>query len=490
MKIYYLCPDERKPCGGVKVEYRHVDILNRNGFDACIVHNETGFKCNWFENKTKVTCLSDINPSRDDYIVIPEMYGLEIANIFPNIKKIIFNQGVYNTFYLYSLKPDDLFTPYRSKDVVATMVVSEDSQNYLKFAFPGIKIIRSYNSIDSSIFSYSANKKKQICFMPRRNLIDARQIINILKFRNILKDFNVVEIENKTEKEVSEILKDSLIFLSLGYHEGWPLPPAEAMSCGCVVVGYSGRGGGEYFKKDFSFPVETGDIIGFAKKVEELINLYTKNPEALIEMGKKASDFMKSHYSREIEERNLINLWNKILFKEKVGNSLKKPYEKTAKKVKKRWQDFKISLLNRLLLRMPVELRYGFILDALKLLRDTGPLNSGHFELEDMKYLMKWIENDAVMKKILPDIYRTMEQENKSDGKLGYYYRFNEIISGMIDIKNVKKPRQLIDFLSDFKTKKHLLEMELSYAEFNEDISNIQEKLQQLYAVLPEGKGA
>lgn len=489
MKIYYLCPDERKPCGGVKVEYMHVDILNRNGFDAYVVHNEAGFKCNWFENKTKITYLSDINPSGDDYVVIPEIYGLEIANIFPDIKKIIFNQGVYNTFYLYSLNPDDLFTPYRSKDVIATMVVSEDSQNYLKFAFPGIKIIRSYNSIDSSVFSYSANKKKQICFMPRRNLIDAKQVINILKFRNIIRDFNVVEIENKSEKEVSEILKDSLIFLSLGYHEGWPLPPAEAMSCGCVVVGYSGRGGGEYFKKDFSFPIETGDIVGFAKKVEELINLYTKNPKTVIEMGKKASDFIKSNYSREIEERNLINLWNKILFKKKVENSLKEPYGKTAKKIKTGWQDFKVSILDRLLSRMPIKLRYGFILNALRLLGDTGSLNSGHFELEDMEYLIKWIENDAIMKKILPDIYRTMRQENKSDEKLSYYYKFNEIISEMADIKNIKNSRQLIDFLNDFKTKKHLLEMELSYAEFDEDISDIQEKLQKLYEVSLKGKG-
>ena len=37
-------------------------------------------------------------------------------------------------------------------------------------------------------------------------------------------------IENKTEKEVADIMKESAVFLSFNHKEGFGLPPAEAMS--------------------------------------------------------------------------------------------------------------------------------------------------------------------------------------------------------------------------------------------------------------------
>ena len=45
----------------------------------------------------------------------------------------------------------------------------------------------------------------------------------------------------------------------------------EAMASGCVVIGYHGRGGKEYFQRSFSYPIEAGDIVGFAKAVESVL---------------------------------------------------------------------------------------------------------------------------------------------------------------------------------------------------------------------------
>ena len=36
--IYFFCPDLPHPLGGIKQTYRHVDVLNANGFDAWIVY--------------------------------------------------------------------------------------------------------------------------------------------------------------------------------------------------------------------------------------------------------------------------------------------------------------------------------------------------------------------------------------------------------------------------------------------------------------------
>lgn len=52
--LFFLSPDDNSPVGGIKVLYRHVDILNENGFQAAIVHTKKGFRCTWFENQTRV----------------------------------------------------------------------------------------------------------------------------------------------------------------------------------------------------------------------------------------------------------------------------------------------------------------------------------------------------------------------------------------------------------------------------------------------------
>ncbi len=49
-----------------------------------------------------------------------------------------------------------------------------------------------------------------------------------------------------SREKVAEELKKSNIFLNIGYPEGFPFPPLEAMACGCIVVGYTGGGGNEF----------------------------------------------------------------------------------------------------------------------------------------------------------------------------------------------------------------------------------------------------
>ena len=88
----------------------------------------------------------------------------------------------------------------------------------------------------------------------------------------------------------------------------------EAMLCGCFVIGYHGNGGREYFKKEFSCPIESTDIFTFANKVEEVINQYKSKPSLLIEKGKQASEYIKQNYSLEKEEANILAFWKNFIF--------------------------------------------------------------------------------------------------------------------------------------------------------------------------------
>ena len=246
-------------------------------------------------------------------MVFPEIYGSRINEILPNIPKVIFNQGCYLTFNGFSINKNYPQNPYNHKDTIATIVASDDALSYMNYAFPDTKTYKITLGINHSIFNYSDKKQTQICFMPRKLMEDARQVILILKLRKNLKDWKFIPIENKNEKEVAQIMKESAFFLNFNRCEGFGLPAAEAMACGCYVIGYHGQGGKEYFKPEFSSIVESGDIIQYVNEIEKIAKIYDKSPNLILEKGKQASNFILSNYSMKMEEKSSIDVWRKIL---------------------------------------------------------------------------------------------------------------------------------------------------------------------------------
>ena len=228
--IYFFCIDDGKPAGGIRKIYRQVDVLNKHGFSAFVLHPKRGMRCDWFKNQTKIryksirpsvkkmpgityTCvlinffISMIAPvyrliklvinskyrsnefhhfkkliswwfstsddkkiikfENGDILVIPEIYGHEISELGKEVKKIIFNQNVYYSFFDYPLNQKELNSPYLDPNVLATIVVSEHNKHYLQDIFPSHKVLRIRHGIDTSIFSCKPNKKRQIAFMSR-----------------------------------------------------------------------------------------------------------------------------------------------------------------------------------------------------------------------------------------------------------------------------------------------------------------------------------
>jgi hypothetical protein len=350
MTIYYLCPDLGEPAGGTRVIYRHVDILAKNGIDAYVVHERQGFRCRWFENETPVLGWSrrragtdHLLPKRavryaqrgfqrvpsdrpfiplleppsfaissDDVVVIPEIFGPRLADIAPGVPKVIFNQNVYFTYFYYPSDPRDVESPYRHPDVIATLVISDDSRRFMEFIFPDHPIHRVRWSIDPKHFHFEEPKLPRISYMPRRGSDDAAHVLATLAARKVLGDVEIMPMSGLGENEVAKRLRQSLVFLSLGYHEGLPRPPAEAMACGAIVVGYDGFGGREYLLPDLAYPVPTGDLAEFARRLEEVLRLHSRQPEQLRERARRAASFIAEYYSPTREEEELLAAWDDV----------------------------------------------------------------------------------------------------------------------------------------------------------------------------------
>jgi len=190
--------------------------------------------------------------------------------------------------------------------------VSQDSQDYLRYAYPRLPVYRLRYAIDPDLFHEGAPKQPLIAYMPRKQSEDIVQVLNILKARQALDGFALLPIQQRTEAEVAALLRSARIFLSFGHPEGFGLPPAEAMACGCVTIGYHGGGGREFFRPDLAFPIEVGDIVGFARTVEAVIRLCRDEPERLAVLTNKAAAFIRETYSPANEVQDIISAWRMI----------------------------------------------------------------------------------------------------------------------------------------------------------------------------------
>lgn len=359
-RLLFLVNATDKPSGGRKVIYYFVDMLNRNGFDAYAVHQKRNFRYTWFKNETRVGHIRPIRREKDprkrlkrfikrdiassidallatchriinrrdandrnittrielrstDILVIPETRGNFLDELAPGVRKIILNQNPYFTFGLYIRNKFGKDSPYYSKDILGMIVVSDLNFSFQRHVFHDMSIYKVPLFVDRTKFYYNDDKKLQIAYMPRRCRQDARAVINMLKFRGLLQHFQIVAIDNKTEDEVAEILRDSVIFLSFSHREGFGLPAAEAMACGCIVIGYSGNGGDEFFKEDFSYKIGEGDFIEYTNTVEAVIKRYYHDKNDLLQKGRMASEFILNTYNRESTEKGLVKTFHLFL---------------------------------------------------------------------------------------------------------------------------------------------------------------------------------
>jgi glycosyltransferase involved in cell wall biosynthesis len=304
--IYYLCPDYSVPSGGIRAIYRHVDILNRAGRSAAVLHHRDGYACRWFEHSTRTVGVPSVRLSPEDVLVVPEIYGPYLSRLPREPTLVAFNQNAYLT---YEHQPEGRSLAY---DIfAAALTVSSDSAELLRFAFPGLDVSVVPNAIDPHVFRPSSEPlSRRIATMPRKRPEEARQVMRLLGDR--LRGWEVVRIENAPEAQAAAMLRSAPIFLALGRQEGFGLPPAEAMASGSYVIGFPGFGGREIFDPAFSTPVEDGDVLSLAREMADLLGLYERQPGVVREAGLDACEHIRERYSLERQRVELLGFYDRL----------------------------------------------------------------------------------------------------------------------------------------------------------------------------------
>ena len=310
--VYFCAPDFDVPAGGLRVAYRHVDILNDAGIRAAVLHHRAGFRCSWFRNETRVVGSRDTIIGPQDLVVVSEVAISLLRSLGPRHRFVVFNQ---NPHLMWERAPEEEVVRYMNNPrLAAILVVSDHSLEMVRYAAPSANVVRIHNSIDPSRFFPGAPHARRVLgYMPRRGLHEAQQVLGILHGRGALEGWEVRRLEGLTEDQVAEQMRSTTVFLSLAYREGFGLPAAEAMACGAYTVGFHGFAGREYFRPEFSYPVEPGDVLALAHATADVIEREAREPGWCQTRGGAAATFIAAEYSPERERRDVVEMYSALL---------------------------------------------------------------------------------------------------------------------------------------------------------------------------------
>ena len=341
INIIYIVASEKDISGGEKVIYRHSQILNnlfenlsseiiplkRNKFSkyknslSKILGKKnqyTGWGVRDIEIKTNHKPKFDFYNTKfrnkfafnknTDFVILPEIFA-HLAKELLIKYKIPYAIFVQNGFALNSTNNYSLLMDaYKNAKLILS--VSNSTTKMIKHVFGKFSknIFKINLSVGSANLENRLNKKNLITYMPRKLPAHSQKLFFMLK--NILpKKWRIKELDKiSNENEIYNILKKSKIFLSFSHMEGLGLPPLEAAKEGNKVIGYTGEGGKEYWKKPIFTEIPYGNLDLY---INEILK-YIKNEINYTQFKKQRKKIYKK-YSTEAEHRCLKKLIYKIL---------------------------------------------------------------------------------------------------------------------------------------------------------------------------------
>ena len=328
MKTYIFLPPVKKPTGGITVLRQIADILHQGGHEAYLVaRDKTGWRPEGLANTAPVIEWEDMKLTSEDLWLVPEGWVNAFTPGFEASAMCV--SYVQNWAYLFSSLPEG--ADWHNLPV-EFFSVSDPVRYFIKeTTYKDAPVLRP--GIDRSIFYTKAKKTcgpVTVAYMPRKNKAVAAQIKAIYEHRNEPGSVRWLEIDGLDAYGVAEAMRASHIFLMTGFPEGCPLPPLEAMACGCLPVGFSGFGGWDYMRQVQEVPRFTpwwplrevnwsgngfwcadGDAMDAAQCLEDAVKMVSECDlyyEATLMAGQETADA----YSTEAQKEAILALWSQF----------------------------------------------------------------------------------------------------------------------------------------------------------------------------------
>ncbi len=249
-RIFYLVPDHGRtgdeslarymlrkikrgmlPSGGVKVIYQHCELLKKNGVEVYPVHIRP-FKVSYFPHSFKPLSLEKAleMSGEGDLFIVPE-----VIPYLGGKRKVLFaqNPGMIDPFLI----PGD---SYQDIGFEAVMTCGPYVTEAVRIR-EELPIFTVNNGIDLNVFKEDPSKReaKRVMWLGRRGRQYGERAAS--KFKD---QAHFVELPpHLNEEEMVDQYQRADIVMLVGFPEGAPLPPMEAMACGAAVVGFTGGGG-------------------------------------------------------------------------------------------------------------------------------------------------------------------------------------------------------------------------------------------------------
>jgi hypothetical protein len=246
---YVFLPPLAKPSGGLVVLHQLARRLSDTGREVVLAPREERF---WRPEATAgltVRPLGEARPGPEDYWLVPEGWPNALApGLSAGARCLVYCQ---NWAFLFSGLPESA----RWDDLpVRFLAVSDPVARFLEEVL-GVRAPVLRPGLDRSLFTPrdKADGPVRVAWMPRKNRALGRLVRDSLDAKGV-KDLVWEAVEGLSPEGVAEALGRSHLFLATGFPEGCPLPPLEAMACGCLPAGFPGFGGWDYMRQAPAFP--------------------------------------------------------------------------------------------------------------------------------------------------------------------------------------------------------------------------------------------
>jgi hypothetical protein len=206
--------------GGLKRLYRLATYFIEEGHEATI-NIADGSTNSWFKHSVPENIAIEPNIR-----IVPETY----QKLHPTAKNILYVQAQFDP-------------PEAKYDKIVT------TTDFLKETLDGWGCKPDYiipYGFNSKLFKPDPSKqiKGRIGYMPRKNAAEA----DLIKSMSPKYDFH--PIDGLNEAEVIKELQKCDIFMLVSRTEGFGMTFAEASLCGCLIIGYHGKGGRKWLTSD------------------------------------------------------------------------------------------------------------------------------------------------------------------------------------------------------------------------------------------------